>query len=97
MRCFFSVLAVLILQAGCSSLTGLQERYVVCPYDQAWEAALERVKDRSIKVQEKEKGMIETLWLEGELRVRSAERFASVASKGGALNPIDSVPAGSVE
>lgn len=49
---------------GCSSLTGLQERYVVCSYDHAWEAALEAVKDRAVKVQDKDKGLIETAWLE---------------------------------
>ena len=37
------------------------------------------------------------LWLEGESGVPSEDRFASVASSGGALNPIESVPAGSVE
>lgn len=57
-------LGLFVLQAGCSSLTGLQERYVVCSYDKVWEAALESVKDRAIKVQEKEKGLIETAWLE---------------------------------
>jgi hypothetical protein len=54
----------LSLLTGCSSLTGLQERYIVCSYDQVWDAAVESVKDRSIKVQEKEKGLIETSWLE---------------------------------
>jgi len=49
---------------GCSSLTGLQERYVVCSYDHAWEAALEAMKDRAVKVQDKDKGLIETAWLE---------------------------------
>jgi hypothetical protein len=53
-----------MLQTGCSSLAGLQERYVVCAYDDTWEAAVESVKDRSINVQEKEKGKIETVWLE---------------------------------
>ena len=37
------------------------------------------------------------LRLDGEVEVRSEERFASVDSKGGALNPIESEPAGSVE
>lgn len=54
----------LLWQVGCSSLTGLQEHYVVCSYDKVWDAAIESVKDRSIKVQEKEKGLIETNWLE---------------------------------
>ena len=61
---FIAVVGLLILQSGCSSLTGLQQRYVVCPYDRAWEAALDSVKDRAVKVQHKDKGLIETAWLE---------------------------------
>jgi hypothetical protein len=38
----------------------------------------------------------ERLWLDGEVGVRSEERSASLDSKGGALNPIESDPAGSV-
>jgi hypothetical protein len=45
-------------------MSGGQERYAVCDYDHAWEAALEAVKDRSITVKEKEKGFIETGWIE---------------------------------
>lgn len=63
-RCYLGAIGLLILQAGCSSLTGLQERYVVCSYDHVWEAALDSVKDRDVKVQEKDKGLIETAWLE---------------------------------
>jgi hypothetical protein len=37
------------------------------------------------------------LRLEGEVGVRSEERFASVDSSGGVLNTIESEPAGSVE
>ena len=53
-----------VLLTGCSALAGVQERYTVCSYDQVWDAAVDSVKDRSIKVQEKEKGIIETSWLE---------------------------------
>lgn len=56
--------AVLIVQIGCASLTGMQERYIVCSYDDAWDAAVESVKDRSIKAQDKSGGKIETAWLE---------------------------------
>jgi hypothetical protein len=38
----------------------------------------------------------ERLWLDGKVRVRSVERFASLDNNGGALNPIESEPAGSV-
>ncbi len=50
--------------AGCASLAGVKERYVVCTYDQAWDAAVDAVKIRSVKVQDKNKGLIETTWLE---------------------------------
>ena len=49
---------------GCVSVPGIQDRYVVCSYDQAWEAALEAMKDRALTVRDKEKGLIETGWLE---------------------------------
>ena len=45
-------------------MSGGQERYAVCISDHAWEAALDAVKDRSIVVQNKDKGLIETGWLE---------------------------------
>jgi hypothetical protein len=57
-------MGLLLLISGCASLAGVQERYTVCSYDHVWDAAVESVKDRSIKVQEKEKGIIETTWLE---------------------------------
>ena len=59
-----SVILAVGIAAGCASLTGVQERYVVCEYDQAWDAALDAVKIRSVKVQDKNKGLIETTWLE---------------------------------
>jgi hypothetical protein len=62
--CYVKTAGLLAMLIGCSSLTGLQERYVVCSYDHAWEAALEAVKDRAVKVQDKDKGLIETAWLE---------------------------------
>ena len=43
---------------------GMQERFAVCSYDHAWEAALDAVKDRSITRKDKDGGVIETGWLE---------------------------------
>ena len=57
-------LGVWLLLSSCSSLAGVQDRFTVCSYDQVWDAAVDSVKDRSIKVQQKEKGLIETAWLE---------------------------------
>ena len=59
-----AVILAVGVAAGCASLAGVQERYVVCAYDQAWDAALDAVKIRSVKVQDKTKGLIETTWLE---------------------------------
>ena len=59
-----AVLGMSALLTGCSSLAGVQERYTVCSYDQVWDAAVDSVAGRSIKVKEKETGVIETTWLE---------------------------------
>lgn len=58
------VLWICSVSAGCASLAGVQERYVVCSYDHVWGASLDAVKDRSVVVKEKDKGLIQTAWLE---------------------------------
>lgn len=50
--------------AGCASTGGMQQRFAVCGYDHAWEAALDAVKDRAINTKDKEAGLIVTGWLE---------------------------------
>lgn len=50
--------------AGCASMSGMQEHFTACTYEQAWEAALEAVKDRSTDTRNKEVGLIVTRWLE---------------------------------
>ena len=50
--------------AGCASMSGMQERFAVCTYEHAWEAALDAVKDRSTDTRDKESGLIVTNWLE---------------------------------
>ena len=52
------------LLSACVSLGGAQERFAVCSYDHAWEAALDAVKDRAITRQDKDAGVIHTAWLE---------------------------------
>jgi hypothetical protein len=42
----------------------MQQRFAVCGYDHAWEAALEAVKDRAINTKDKDAGLIVTGWLE---------------------------------
>ncbi len=59
-----SLLLLPALLAACTSLGGMQERFAVCSYDHAWEAALDAVKDRAIARQDKAAGAIDTAWLE---------------------------------
>ena len=61
---------------GCASLAGVQERYLVCPYDTVWEAAVDTLKDRPILVKNKANGMIETDWMEMEATPRPYGIFA---------------------
>ncbi len=49
---------------ACASLGSMQERFAVCSYDHAWDAALDAVKDRAISRQDKSAGVIDTAWLE---------------------------------
>ena len=59
-----SVLLLPSLLTACAAMGGMQERFAVCSYDHAWEAALEAVKDRAIARQDKTAGVIDTAWLE---------------------------------
>jgi hypothetical protein len=49
---------------ACTSIGGMRERFAVCSYDHAWDAALDAVKDRSVTRKDKDGGVIETGWLE---------------------------------
>jgi len=53
-----------VVLTACASMSGMQQRFAVCSYDNAWEAALEAVKDRAINKKEKDTGLIVTGWLE---------------------------------
>jgi len=59
-----SVILIPTLLTACASLGGMQERFAVCSYDHAWDAALDAVKDRAITRQDKSAGVIDTAWLE---------------------------------
>lgn len=59
-----TILLVPALLTACASMSGMQQRFAVCSYDHAWEAALDAVKDRAIVTKDKEAGMIVTGWLE---------------------------------
>ena len=45
-------------------MSTVQERFAVCTYDHAWEAALDAVKDRAVVTKDKDAGLIVTGWLE---------------------------------
>ena len=61
---YLSLFLILLLLTACSSMSGMQQRFSVCGYDHAWEAALEAVKDRAINTKDKDAGLIVTGWLE---------------------------------
>lgn len=64
MRRLFTLFLAPALLTACASMSGMQQRFAVCSYDHAWEAALEAVKDRAIVTQDKDAGLIVTNWLE---------------------------------
>lgn len=61
---YLNIILLSSLLAACASINGMQQRFAVCNYDHAWEAALEAVKDRSVITKNKDTGLIETGWLE---------------------------------
>jgi len=52
------------LGVGCASLAGVQERYLACPYEIIWQAALDAMKDYPETAPDEMKGLIETGWVE---------------------------------
>ena len=56
---------------ACASLSGSKDQFFVCSFDTTWEAALESVKDRPVQLQDKDKGVIETGWIEMEGKERA--------------------------
>ncbi|HSL06239.1 MAG TPA: hypothetical protein VK901_22210 [Nitrospiraceae bacterium] len=71
MRARIIALIGLLACSGCAFLSGSRDQYFVCSYDVVWSAALESVKDRPMQVQDKDKGLIETGWVEMEGTERS--------------------------
>ncbi len=61
---YLSLFLIILFLSACASTSGMQQRFAVCSYDHAWDAALEAVKDRAITTHDKDAGLIETDWLE---------------------------------
>jgi len=61
---YLSLFLIPLFLTSCASTSGVQQRFAVCNYDHAWEAALEAVKDRPVTTKNKDTGLIETDWLE---------------------------------
>jgi hypothetical protein len=59
-----AIVAFALLTVGCAALSGSREQYFVCSYDTVWDAAIETMKGQSISSSDKEKGLIETGWLD---------------------------------
>lgn len=53
-----------LFSVGCASLSGSHDQYYVCSYDTVWDAAFETMKGQSIATYDKDKGLIETNWLD---------------------------------
>jgi hypothetical protein len=71
MRASILVLTGFFTWSGCASFSGSKDQFYVCSYDVVWDAAVESVKDRPVQVQNKDKGLIETGWIEMEGTERS--------------------------
>jgi hypothetical protein len=66
-----SLLIMAGILSACAFMDGVQQRFAVCSYDHAWDAALETVRDRAVTAKDKNRGLIETGWLEIPMQGRS--------------------------
>jgi hypothetical protein len=77
MRVINSTIAAvsLIFIIGCASMSGSRDHYYICSYETIWDAAIDTLKPYSITSQNKEKGLIETAWIEMEGKERTFGAF----------------------
>lgn len=59
-----AVIVLALISVGCAALSGSREQYFVCSYDSVWDTALETMKGQSVSTYDKDKGLIETSWLD---------------------------------
>ena len=59
-----------IMLTGCATLSGSRDSYFACSYNTVWETTLDTMEGYSITSQNKDKGTIETAWLEMEGKKR---------------------------
>jgi len=59
-----AMVVLAVFSVGCASLSGSHDQYFVCSYDTVWDAALDTMKGQSIATYDKDKGVIETNWLD---------------------------------
>ena len=69
-------LSLIVLASGCATMSGSHDHNYVCSYDLVWNTAVDTVKGYSIASQDKDKGVIETAWIEMEGKERSFGMFA---------------------
>lgn len=69
------LLGLFLVMNGCATISGSHDQYYVCPYDNVWDATLDTLKAYSITSQNKEKGVVETAWLEMEGKERTFGAF----------------------
>lgn len=59
-----AILMLFTICAGCATLSGDRKQFYACSYDMVWDASLEVMKGESIASSSKEKGLIETGWID---------------------------------
>ena len=58
------MILLLSVCSGCATLSGDREQFYVCSYDAVWDASMEVMKGQSIASSNKDKGLIETGWID---------------------------------
>jgi hypothetical protein len=69
------LLLPLFMSTACASMSGSRDSYFVCSFDTVWETTVDTMKGYSITLQDKNKGTIETAWIEMEGKKRPFGMF----------------------